>query len=194
PSVLVSASAVGYYGNRGEDRLDESSGPGSGFLAEVCQQWEAATTPARDADIRVVNLRIGVVLSGKGGAVAQMLTPFRLGLGGVLGSGRQYLSWIALDDLVRVIQFVLQAAAIAGPVNAVAPQSVTNREFTKMLGRVLRRPTFMAMPATAARLAFGEMADEMLLSSARVEPHALAAAEFPFEYSQLESALRHVLT
>jgi uncharacterized protein (TIGR01777 family) len=193
PTVLVCASAVGYYGNRGDERLDESSPPGSGFLADVCQQWEAATLPARDADIRVVNLRIGVVLSAKGGALAQMLTPFRLGVGGVVGSGQQYLSWIALDDLVRAIQFVLQAAAVSGPVNANTPEPVTNRELTKSLGRVLKRPTIMAMPTAAARLAFGEMADEMLLSSARVEPRALATAEFPFAYPQLDAALRHIL-
>ena len=193
PAVLVSASAVGYYGDRGDERVDESSPPGRGFLADVCQQWEAATHPARDADIRVVNLRIGVVLSRKGGALAQMLTPFRLGLGGVIGSGQQYISWIALDDLVRVIQFTLHAAALCGPVNAVAPEPATNRELTKTLGRVLGRPTIFPMPAAAARLAFGEMADEMLLSGARIEPRALSAAGFEFEYPQLEPALRHVL-
>ncbi|HVT30518.1 MAG TPA: TIGR01777 family oxidoreductase [Lacipirellulaceae bacterium] len=194
PTVLVSASAIGYYGNRGDERLDESSPPGHSFLASVCQQWEAATLPARDADIRVVNLRIGVVLSTNGGALTQMLTPFKLGLGGVVGSGQQYLSWITLEDVVRAIQFVLHAAALTGPVNAVAPEPVTNREFTKTLGRILKRPTIMAMPAAAARLAFGEMADEMLLCSARVEPHALATAEFSFERPQLEPALKHLLT
>ncbi len=194
PAVLVSASAIGYYGDRGDEPLDESSPPGDGFLCEVCQQWEAATVPARDADIRVVNLRIGFVLSQRGGGLAKMLTPFRLGLGGVIGSGDQYMSWIAIDDLVRVIQFALAAAAVAGPVNAVTPTPVTNREFTKTLGRTLRRPTLCPMPAFAARLAFGEMADEMLLCSARVEPHALAAAGFAFEYPQLEPALRHLLS
>src|SRR5215216_3640581 len=173
PTVLVSASATGYYGNRGQEMLDESATAGRGFLAEVCQQWEAATIPARDADIRVVNLRIGFVLSKEGGGLAKMLTPFRLSLGGVIGSGNQYMSWIALDDLVRVIQFTLSAAALAGPVNAVAPTPVTNREFTKTLGNVLRRATILPMPAFAAKLAFGEMADEMLLGGARVEPRAL---------------------
>jgi uncharacterized protein len=194
PTVIVSASAIGYYGDRGDKPLDESSPPGSGFLADVCQQWEAATTPARDANIRVVNLRIGVVLSPKGGALAKMLTPFRLGGGGVIGSGRQYMSWIALDDLVRAIQFALNASALCGPVNAVAPHPVTNREFTKTLGRVLHRPTILPMPAFVARLAFGEMADEMLLAGARVEPRALSAARFEFNYSQLEPALRHLLS
>jgi uncharacterized protein (TIGR01777 family) len=193
PAVLVSASAVGYYGDRGDERVDESSPAGQGFLADVCQQWEEATHAARDANIRVVNLRIGVVLSSKGGALAQMLMPFRLGLGGVIGSGRQYISWIALDDLVRVIQFALHAAALSGPVNAVAPEPATNREFTKTLGRVLGRPTIFPMPAAAARLAFGEMADEMLLGGARVEPRALSHAGFDFAYPQLETALRHAL-
>jgi uncharacterized protein (TIGR01777 family) len=193
PSVLVSASAIGYYGNRGDEQLDETSSAGSGFLADVCQEWEAATNSARDADIRTVNLRIGVVLSRDGGALAKMLTPFRLGLGGVLGSGRQYMSWIELGDLVRVIQFALSAAALAGPVNATAPEPVTNREFTKTLGRVLHRPTVFPMPAFAARLAFGEMADEALLASARVEPRVLTADRFEFAYPHLEPALRHVL-
>jgi len=194
PTVLISASAIGYYGNRGDERLEESSPPGAGFLADVCQQWELATVPARDADIRVVNLRIGVVLSRNGGALARMLTPFKLGVGGVLGSGRQYFSWITLHDLVRVIQFALNASAVSGPVNAVAPQPVTNREFTRTLGRVLHRPTVFPMPAFAARLAFGEMADEMFLASARVEPKALATAQFEFAHPQLEPALRGLLT
>jgi len=194
PSVLVSASAVGYYGDRGAEMVDESSTPGAGFLADVCQQWEAATTTARDANIRVVNLRIGVVISTKGGALASMLTPFRMGVGGVLGNGRQYISWITLDDLVRAIVFALQAAALSGPVNATAPEPATNREFTKTLGHLLHRPTIATMPAFAARLAFGEMADEMLLSGSRVAPRALQAAGFTFQYPELEPALRHVLS
>jgi uncharacterized protein len=193
PSTLVSASAVGYYGNRGYEIVDESSPPGSSFLAEVCQAWEAATQPARDADIRVVNLRIGVVLDTNGGALSKMLTPFRLGLGGVVGSGQQYIPWITLDDLVRSIQFCIHAAALSGPVNAVAPNPATNRQFTKTLGRVLGRPTIFPMPPFLARLAFGEMADEMILAGARVEPRALTAAGFEFNHPQLEPALRHVL-
>lgn len=193
PSVLVSASAVGYYGDRGDEPVDESSPSGRGFLSELCQQWEAETHPARDADVRVVNVRLGVVLSPDGGALAKMLTPFKLGLGGVIGSGRQYLSWITLDDTVRVIQFSLGAAAVWGPVNAVAPQPVTNREFTKTLGRVLGRPTIFPMPAFAARLAFGEMADEMLLSGVRVEPQALRSAGFEFRHPELEPALQGML-
>jgi uncharacterized protein (TIGR01777 family) len=193
PTVLVSASATGFYGNRGDEVVDESSAPGSGFLADVCRQWEAATAPARDAGIRVVNLRIGPALSPKGGALAKMLTPFRLGLGGVIGSGRQWCSWIALDDLVSAIKFVLASEQLAGPVNAVAPGAVTNREFTMTLGRMLGRPTIFPMPAFAARLAFGEMADEMLLGGVRVEPQALTATGFRFAYPQLEPALRHLL-
>ena len=193
PAVLVSASAIGYYGDRGSELVDESATCGHGFLAEVCQQWEAATTVARDADIRVVNLRIGFVLSKDGGGLAKMLTPFRLGVGGVIGSGNQYISWIALDDLVRVIQFALSAAALVGPVNATAPNAVTNREFTKTLGSVLHRPTIFPMPAFAAKLAFGEMADEMLLGSIRVEPRALSNARFEFHYPQLDAALCRAL-
>lgn len=193
PAVLVSSSATGYYGTRGDKVVDESSPPGTGFLADVCQQWEAATKPARDADIRVVNLRTGFVLSQGGGGLAKMLTPFRLGLGGVIGSGRQYMSWIALDDLVRAIQFTLTAAALSGPVNGTAPHPVTNREFTKTLGRVLGRPTIFPMPAFAARLAFGEMADDMLIGGVRVEPRALNSARFEFNYPELEVALRHIL-
>jgi hypothetical protein len=184
---------VGYYGDRGEEKIDESSPPGDGFLADVCRQWEAATQPARGAGIRVVNLRTGVVLSPKGGALAKMLLPFKLGLGGVIGSGNQYLSWITLDDLVRAVQFVIDQDSLQGPVNAVAPNPVTNREFTKTLGRVLHRPTFMPMPAFAARLAFGEMADEMLLGGARVLPKALMAANFSFAFPQLDPALRYLL-
>jgi uncharacterized protein len=193
PSVLVSASATGFYGSRGDEVVDESSPSGSGFLAEVCREWEAATQPARDAGIRVVNLRIGPILSPKGGALAKMLPPFKAGLGGVVGSGKQYFSWIGLDEVVAAIEFVLKSEQIAGPVNAVTPDAVTNYEFTKTLGRVLGRPTIFPMPAFAARLAFGEMADEMLLGGVRVEPRALTAAGFKFAYPELEPALRHLL-
>jgi uncharacterized protein (TIGR01777 family) len=194
PAVLVSASAVGYYGDRGDELIDESSPPGKGFLAEVCKDWEAATAPARDAGIRVVNLRIGVVLDPKGGALSQMLTPFKLGAGGVLGSGGQHISWITLEDIVRAIQFCLASAALSGPVNGAAPEPVTNRELTKTLGRVLGRPTLIPMPAFAARMAFGEMADEMLLGGARVQPRVLTSAGFRFNYPMLEPALRHMLS
>jgi NAD dependent epimerase/dehydratase family enzyme len=193
PQVLCSASAIGYYGDRGQEQLDESSPPGHGFLPEVCSEWEAATDPARAAGMRVVNLRIGVVLSAHGGALSRMLPPFRMGVGGVIGSGRQVISWIALDDLVSAIQFVLANPMLTGPVNAVAPEPATNRELTKTLGRVLGRPTILPLPAFAARLAFGEMANELLLGGARVEPKALLEAGFSFAYPRLEPALRHVL-
>ena len=193
PAVFVGASAIGYYGDRGDERLYEDSPPGSGFLAEVCQQWEAATSSAARAGLRVVNLRIGVVLSAAGGALKLMQRPFRLGLGGTLGNGRQYMSWIALDDVVGAIESALAADALRGPVNAVAPHPVTNRDFTKTLGRVLSRPTIVPVPAAALRLAFGEMADEALLASTRVEPAKLLRIGYRFQYPELEGALRHVL-
>jgi uncharacterized protein (TIGR01777 family) len=189
PDTFISASAIGYYGHRGQETVNESSAAGTGLLADVCRAWEAAAEPARTAGIRVVNLRIGVVISGDGGALSKMLTPFKLGLGGVIGSGQQVWSWIALDDLVNAIVFALENKSLSGPVNAVAPGAVTNREFTKTLGSVLGRPTIFPMPAFAARLALGEMADEMLLSGARVEPAKLQAAGFSFAYPQLEPAL-----
>ncbi len=193
PKVLVSASALGYYGDRAGEVLDESAHRGTGFLPEVCQEWENAAAPARDRGIRVVHLRTGIVLSPLGGALAQMLLPFRLGVGGVLGSGDQYMSWIALDDLLGITLRALADDGMSGPVNAVAPNPVTNREFTKTLGKVLRRPTILPLPAFAARLAFGEMADALLLSSTRVDPAALRAVGFEFAHPHLEDALRHVL-
>jgi hypothetical protein len=190
PRVLVVASAVGCYGNRGDELLTEDSPPGSGFLAGVCREWEAAAEPARAAGVRVVNVRIGIVLSSAGGALAKMLTPFRLGLGGVIGSGRQWMSWIALSDLVRAFEFTLNSSGLEGPVNAVSPQPVTNREFTKTLGAAVHRPTVMPIPASMLHLALGEMADETLLASTRVIPERLTAAGFAFEYPRLEDALR----
>jgi uncharacterized protein (TIGR01777 family) len=193
PRTLVCASAIGYYGNRGEEQLTESAAPGDDFLSELCRDWEAACQPARDAGIRVVNLRIGVVFTAEGGALKKMLTPFKLGLGGKIGSGRQYISWISLDDLSGVFQFALANEQLSSPVNAVTPHPVTNAEFTKTLGRVLGRPTLVPMPAFAARLAFGEMADALLLSSTRVVPQALTQADYHFKYAELEPALRHLL-
>jgi uncharacterized protein (TIGR01777 family) len=193
PKVLVSASAVGYYGDRAEELLTEDSAPGRGFLAEVCQAWEAATETAGEHGIRVVQLRLGVVLSPAGGALAKMLPPFRLGLGGSLGSGRQYLSWIALDDVVGSVQHAIVTDGLQGPTNAVAPRAVTNQEFTKTLGNVLGRPTAIPLPAFAARLMFGEMADELLLASARVQPAKLLASGYQFRRPELEAALRRLL-
>ena len=190
PTVLLAASALGFYGDRDDEILDESAAPGYGFLPQVCQAWEDATAPARERGIRVVHLRLGVVLRA---LLSQMLLPFKLGVGGVLGSGNQYMSWIALDDVMGIALHVLTDETISGPVNAVAPQSVTNREFTKTLGHVLRRPTVFPMPAFAARLLFGEMADGLLLSSTRVEPAVLKATRYEFAHPKLDGALRHVL-
>jgi uncharacterized protein (TIGR01777 family) len=193
PATLVCASATGYYGDRGDEVLREESPPGTGFLAGVCREWEEATGEAARRGVRVVNLRIGMVLSAEGGALAKMLPAFRAGAGGRIGSGKQYMSWIALSDLVGVILYALATDSLAGPVNAVAPGSVTNREFTKALGRVLGRPTVAFLPAFAARLLFGEMADELLLAGARVEPAKLSASGYRFRFPELEGALRHVL-
>jgi uncharacterized protein (TIGR01777 family) len=194
PQVLVNASAIGYYGSRGAEPLDEASPPGSGdFLSSVCRDWEAAAQAASRADVRVVFARFGVILSGHGGALKKMLLPFRLGLGGRVGSGRQYMSWIAIDDVVAAILHCLANPSLAGPVNFVAPRSVTNREFTRTLGRVLGRPTVFPMPEFAVRAAFGQMGQELLLASQRVQPSALVASGYTFKFPELEGALRHVL-
>jgi len=193
PRTLICASAIGYYGDRGEETLREESPPGSGFLSELCQSWEAAAEPAARKGIRVVHLRFGVILSVKGGALAKMLPPFRLGTGGILGNGRQFMSWIGLEDAVGAIQHALITEALRGPVNAVSPHPVTNREFTKTLGRVLARPTILPMPGAVARLLFGEMADALLLSSGRVQPARLLAAGYRFRHPDLETALRSLL-
>lgn len=193
PGVFISASAVGFYGDRGEGQLDERSPPGSGFLAEVCRQWEAATEPAAGAGIRAVQLRTGMVLAAHGGALAKMLPIFRLGLGGRLGSGRQYVSWITLDDVAGAVGRVLLDETLRGPVNLVAPQPVTNRRFTAALGRVLKRPTWLPAPALALRIVLGQMAEELLLAGARVMPKRLLDAGYQFLHPELEAALRHVL-
>jgi uncharacterized protein (TIGR01777 family) len=193
PKVLVCASAIGFYGDRGSSELTEESTAGEGFLAEVCQAWEAEAKPAADAGIRVVHLRIGVVLSADGGALAKMLPPFKLGAGGVLGSGKQYMSWIDRDDLVGIIRFAIAQEGLSGPVNAVAPVAATNREFTKTLGRVLGRPTIFPVPAPAARLAFGKMADALLLASTRVVPTKLQQAGYGYQFPDLAGSLRHQL-
>lgn len=193
PRVFVCASAVGIYGDLGDEPLTERSRPGAGFLAEVCQDWEKAAEPAREAGVRVVHLRFGVILSPKGGALARMLPPFRLGLGGRIGSGRQFMSWISLPDAAAVVRFALEDERVRGPVNAVSPAPVTNADFTRALGAVLRRPTLVPMPAVAARLAFGELADALLLSSARVFPLRLIELNFPFRHPDLASALKELL-
>jgi uncharacterized protein len=193
PMVLISASAVGFYGDAGDRLLDETSPPGSLYLSKVARVWEEATESASRKGIRVVNLRIGFVLSREAGGLAAMLLPFKLGIGGRVGSGQQYMSWIALDDLIRAISHAILTDSLRGPVNAVAPHPVTNREFTKVLGRVLGRPTIFPLPAFAARTVMGEMADELLLASARVSPSRLIASGFRFQFPELQGALRHVL-
>jgi uncharacterized protein (TIGR01777 family) len=180
PKVFVAGSAVGFYGDRGDELVDEGTGPGRGFLADVCQEWEAATRPAADAGVRVVNVRLGVVLSRRGGALPMMLRPFRVGAGGPVGTGRQYMSWIAIDDVVGAIEPLLRAEPNRGPENLVAP-------------RVLRRPAVLPVPAFALRLLLGESADEMLLASTRVRPSRLLDSGYRFRHPRLEAALRHLL-
>lgn len=193
PKALICASAIGYYGNRGDELLTETSPPGNDFLSEVCVEWEQATGHARDKGLRVVNTRFGIILDKSGGALAKMLTPFRMGIGGRIGDGKQWMSWIALDDVIGALQFVLNNDALAGPINFVAPNPVRNAEFTKALGHALSRPTFFPIPAFGVRLAFGEMADALLLSSQRVEPGNLKQAGYDFRFPELAGALRAVL-
>jgi len=193
PHVFLSASAIGYYGNRGDEVLTEESAAGTGYLADVSQEWEAATTPAREAGLRVVNLRIGVVLAGNGGALQPMLLPFKLGLGGRIGSGRQYWSWVSIDDVVGAILFALQNDRVKGPVNLTAPEPSSNEQFVRTLGRQLHRPTIFPLPAWVVRTLMGEMGDAALLGSARVLPAKLQAAGYSFRYPTLEGALRAAL-
>ena len=193
PKVLVSASAIGIYGDRGAQELTEDSEAGTGFLADVCKGWEEEANKAKDLGLRVVNVRIGVVLSPKGGALAKMLLPFKLGMGGIVGSGKQYWSWIGLHDLTRVIAYCVNNDAIEGPVNAVSPQPLTNKAFTKDVGAVLSRPTIFPLPAFMAKLVLGEMAQDLLLASSRVLPTRLLGAGFEFSHPELQDCLRHEL-
>ncbi len=193
PRVFISASAIGYYGDCGDELLDEDSPSGNGFLADTVLQWEAATQPASDAGIRVVRMRIGVILSPRGGALAKMLLPFKLGAGGRVGNGRQWWSWIALDDVVGAILYLLSNDAISGPVNVVSPNPVSNSVFTKILGQVLKRPTIFPMPAVVARIVLGEMANELLLASTRVQPEQLLETGYQFQQPELSAALQCLL-
>lgn len=194
PAVLVSASAIGFYGDHAsQETIDESTPRGKGFLAEVSVAWERAADPARAAGIRVVHPRFGIVLSAQGGALATMLPIFRAGLGGRLGDGSQTWSWVALDDVVGALLFMIDTPALHGPVNVVAPQPVSNKAFTRTLGRVLRRPTVVPAPAFALKLVAGQMANEMLLFGARVVPRKLEEARYEFDFPELEAALRHIL-
>jgi uncharacterized protein (TIGR01777 family) len=193
PSVFVSASAVGFYGSRGDESLDESSAPGAGFLPDTCREWEEAAAPARSKGLRTVHLRTGIVLTPEGGALGRMLLPFRMGLGGVVGTGDQWMSWISLTDEVAAIRHVLQTPSLAGPVNLTAPDPVTNRDFTRTLGRVLRRPTVFPLPGFVVKAVFGEMGERLLLEGQRVLPRRLRESGFRFAHPDLETALRSEL-
>jgi uncharacterized protein len=193
PQVFISASAVGYYGSRGDEVLREESPSGAGFAAEICRQWEGASQPATAAGIRTAQMRIGVVMSADGGALAKMITPFRLGLGGRLGSGRQWSSWVSVDDVVGAIHHVLTHDTLQGPVNTVSPNPVTNAEFTSTLASALHRPAIFPMPAFAVKLVFGEMGEELFLGSQRVEPARLAASGYQFKHPDLRNTLKEIL-
>ncbi|MBN1852408.1 MAG: TIGR01777 family oxidoreductase [Pirellulales bacterium] len=193
PRVLICASAIGYYGDCGARMLDESQPPGNDFLANVVRDWENAAQPALDAGIRVVQLRFGIVLAGNGGALPKMILPFQLGLGGRLGRGRQYWSWIAIGDVVGIVSHALATETLSGPVNATAPKPVTNLQFTKTLGRVMSRPTLFPVPACILKIVLGEMAESLLLASIRARPERLLAAGYIFQHSELEPALREIL-
>ncbi len=194
PKALICASAIGYYGDRGDEPLDESSPPGTGFLADVCTAWEAAADPARSAGLRVCHVRVGVVLSTKGGALKELLTPFKLGVGGRLGNGEQFMSWIDYDDIVGAFAHCLVTEELSGPVNGTGPAPVQNAAFTKALGRVLHRPTLFPLPAPVIRTLFGEMGQVLLLEGARVGPTALEKSGYRFRFATLEDSLRHQLS
>lgn len=193
PKTLIAASAIGFYGERGDEELTESSAAGDNFLAEVSKAWEAESRRAEDAGIRTVLLRTGIVLSKDGGALATMLTPFKLGVGGVVGSGKQWMSWISLDDEIAVINYAIENENVRGAINAVSPHPVTNHDFTKTLGEVLYRPTFMPLPEFVVGMVFGEMGDALLLSSAKVMPKRLEDAGFEFKYPDLKAAIEHAV-
>lgn len=195
PQVFICASAIGFYGDRPNEVLYEHlPGQKGNFLSDTCVAWENACNPAREAGIRVTNIRFGIILSTKGGALSKLLLPFQLGLGGIIGNGKQIMSWISLNDVIYSINHILKNQSISGPVNIVSPQALSNKEFTKTLGKVLFRPTIFPLPSFAAKLIFGEMADALLLSSLNVKPGKLQESNFQFAYPDLESALRHLLT
>jgi uncharacterized protein (TIGR01777 family) len=193
PQVFVCSSAIGYYGERGDELLREASSAGTGFLADVCGEWEAATHPAAAAGIRTVMIRTGVVLSRRGGALGKMLPPFKMGVGGRIGDGRQWMSWIDIDDMVGAIHHILKTDLLQGPVNMVAPKPVTNADFTRTLAQVLSRPAVFPVPTLAVKMLFGEMGETVLLGSQRVEPSQLVASGYPFRFRELRSSLENVL-
>nr|NIP29159.1 TIGR01777 family protein [Candidatus Dadabacteria bacterium]NIQ15068.1 TIGR01777 family protein [Candidatus Dadabacteria bacterium] len=193
PKCFICASAIGYYGNKGSEELDENSGPDTGFLPEICIDWEKEANKSNDLGIRVVNLRIGVVLSSNGGALGKMLTPFKLGLGGMVGDGKQYWSWVSIDDMSRIIKFAAENNNISGPLNAVSPNPVTNKEFTTILASVLKRPAILNVPSFFIKLIFGEMGKHGILSSTRVLPKKLLDNGYNFQHSNLKLALIDIL-
>ena len=193
PDLFICASAIGYYGDRGESILDESSPNGTNFVAEVCREWENASKIAESESMRVVNMRIGMVLSGKGGTLSTMLPSFKLGIAGIVGDGKQYVSWVDMRDITAMIQYIINDTSISGPVNFVSPNAVTNYEFTKTLGKILNKPTIMKMPAFAARAVFGQMGNELVLSSTRVVPKLLTECGYSFTAPDLEDSLRYCL-
>jgi uncharacterized protein len=193
PRAFLAASAIGFYGDRGDEDLTEKSRNGQGFLADVCEAWEREAQRALERDIRVVNLRFGIILSPKGGALAKMLPPFRIGLGGALGNGKQYMSWIAINDVLGAIYHALMTPTLSGPVNIVSPQPITNKVFTKALGKVLLRPAIAPIPGVAVKMLFGEMGEALLLASDKVYPTVLIDTGYQFQFSKIEGALRHVL-
>lgn len=189
PKLLICSSAVGIYGDRADEQLTEASAQGTGFLAQVCKQWEEALAPVVDAGVRVVNIRLGMVLDAQGGALAKMLVPFKMGLGCVFGNGQQYMSWIALADVVGAVAHIVEDESLSGPINLCSPQPVTNRQFTKTLGCCLHRPTFLPLPSWIAKIILGEMAEALLLSSSRIVPIKLIESGYRFQHATLESAL-----
>ena len=193
PKVLLNASAIGVYGDRADEILTETSAAGDSFLAEIGKNWEAEAVKAENFGVRVVRLRIGIVLAKDGGALAQMITPFKFGLGGTIGSGKQWMSWIALEDVVRIVNFALENENLSGAINVVAPNPATNEEFTDTLGATLHRPTFLPLPAFAVNLAFGEMGNALLLDSTRVVPKRLEEAGFKFDFPDLKAALEQAI-
>jgi uncharacterized protein (TIGR01777 family) len=193
PEVFISASAIGYYGNTGDEFVDEESSQGSEFLSDVCSKWEEATKPASEAGIRTAQIRIGLVLSPLGGALPKMIIPFKMGLGGIIGNGKQYISWISINELINIICYIINQKNISGPVNLVSQNPVSNYEFTKTLGKVLKRPTFLPLPSLMAKIMFGQMADELLLSSKRVLPAKLKQSGYTFNDQNLEMTLQSIL-
>jgi uncharacterized protein (TIGR01777 family) len=194
PEVFISGSAIGFYGSRGEEELSENSKKGTGFLSDVCSQWEEASSKVSLSGVRVANVRFGMVLSSNGGALQKMLLPFKMGFGGIIGDGEQYISWVTIDDVVGIINHILKTEKLKGPINVVSPTPATNYQFTKALGKVLRRPTVFPLPAFLARIVFGEMAQELLLSSTKVFPRKLQEHNYMFKHATLENALFDTVT